>query len=76
MGTVTRLTNKKRLALIEQRIIRETRKKDPDGVFYDPSPLYDEVLRQIKEDERDKKRRPLNQKEQPYDARTKNTHQD
>jgi len=54
MGTVTRLTNKMRLSLIEKRIIRETRKKDPDGVFYDPSPLYDEVLRQIKEEERQK----------------------
>jgi len=56
MGTVTRLTNKKRLALIEQKIIRETRKKDQNCFLYDTGPLFDEVLRQIKEEERQKQK--------------------
>jgi len=55
MGTVTRLTNKKRLSLIEKRIIRETRKNDPNCILYNTGPLFDEVLRQIKEEERQKK---------------------
>lgn len=53
--TVIHLTNRRRLALIEKRIIRETRAKDPNCILYDTGPLFDEVLRQIKEEERQKK---------------------
>jgi len=49
MGTVTRLTNKKRLRLIIQRTMREAKEKDPDCMVYDTSPLIEEAFRQCRE---------------------------
>ncbi len=53
-GNVTYLTNRRRLELIEKRIIRKTRKNDPHCFFYNPEPLFDELMRQIKDEERAK----------------------
>lgn len=52
MGTVTRLTNKKRLELIEKRAFRDQKKKDPERLFLNPGPVVEEVIRQLMEAER------------------------
>lgn len=56
MGTVTRLSNKKRLALIMERTMREAKKRDPHCIVYSTTALSEEIFRQLTTKRRKRKK--------------------